>query len=108
MRLPQHATDDRSAVLSSLADETRRRIVHRLSNTDGEVILESLAIALADEDEDARDIAAELHHCHLPLLDDVGVIEYDCTQKRISKAEAFDRFARLLSGVSPETAVASE
>lgn len=74
------------AVATILADDTRERVVAVLSETPGPVSLRDLAIRLATHEagscpmpsEDAiESVRLDLHHVHLPMLDDVGVVRYD-------------------------------
>ncbi|NHN47366.1 hypothetical protein G9464_07125 [Halostella sp. JP-L12] len=79
--------DDWDAVLESLAEGRRRVALTVLSAADGPVDRDRLARAVVareqgvDEIEvpprDAEDVLVTLHHVHLPMLDDAGLVEYD-------------------------------
>lgn len=68
-------------------DETRRQVVNYLDQHACPVGLDTLAIAVVAENHEvqpsavpaeAKQVAvASLHHTHLPLMDDIGVIAYD-------------------------------
>jgi hypothetical protein len=70
-----------------LGDGTRRRALTALQAADGAMALGELAEETVAQAEDAapeavpadrrKRIAASLHHCHLPKLDDAGVVAYD-------------------------------
>ena len=64
------------------SDERRRATVAALDSRTGPVTREELAREVADADGDvspsqAREVAVQLHHIHLPKLDEAGVVEYD-------------------------------
>lgn len=69
-----------------LADVTRRRVLHRLldtQSTSAEELADYLAGKAAAEDRDSvgpkewERIQTRLHHVHLPRLDDVRLVSYD-------------------------------
>jgi len=69
---------DESELHRLLWDEQRRTVIDVLSEAERAVELAALARAVADRDgvpqENAR---VQLHHVHLPMLADVGVVDYD-------------------------------
>jgi DNA-binding transcriptional ArsR family regulator len=73
-------------VLRLLADTHRRKLVSRLE-ADGRnwIDVDSLVRAelAANEELDATTLEQELYHVHLPLLEDVGLIDYDGHSKTI-------------------------
>ena len=68
-----------------LSDARRRYALHYLLGTaDGVTNVETLAEEIAAweratgrADAPAEDVMVDLHHAHLPLLVDVGLVEYD-------------------------------
>jgi len=67
--------DDRS-----ITDERRRGVVRSIAERDDAAVSPTEIAADLESEWDARNretIAAELHHVHLPKLDDAGVVEYD-------------------------------
>lgn len=75
------------ALLSLLADWRRRAILRRLSTGEDETTLDALVAALSADGPDGPDGAAlrtELHHHHLPRLEDAGVVEYDPSTGTVS------------------------
>lgn len=80
-----------------LGDSTRRRVLAALQATDGAMSLGELADETVARAEDADSegmtggrrerTAASLHHCHLPKLDDVGVVEYDPVESEVELTE---------------------
>ena len=68
-----------------LATERRRVALDILSERGAPVDLEDLAAAIAAreanrdvaDDEAVKQVAISLHHTHLPMLADFGVIDYD-------------------------------
>lgn len=80
-----------------LGDSTRRRALAALRATDGAMSLDELAEATVSRAEDATSgvisadrrerTVASLHHCHLPKLDDAGVVEYDLDGNRVEPTE---------------------
>lgn len=71
------STDTAHRVLS---DHERRQIVRILDESDGGTTVKELGTRLLDstgESTDGEAIAIALHHRHLPMMADAGVIEYD-------------------------------
>ena len=69
-----------------LASERRRLALNVLASAPLPITLDALATELATLTVDATTVDREqtlLHHYHLPMMDDLGVIEYDWEAKRI-------------------------
>lgn len=74
-----------------LASERRRSILDALEGRSVSIELDDLAAELAARDEHldptdpegVRRLKAELHHVHLPMLSDSGVLDYDSVSRRI-------------------------
>lgn len=83
MNIEPHVTSGR--LVRVVADERRREILQYLQSTDRAAIsLQELAAKLepavggSDQAESPpRRVAIELHHNHLPRLDEAGLIDYD-------------------------------
>mgnify|MGYP000583101868 CR=1 FL=1 len=102
----QYPTDrpfdhERSTRHRVLAVERRRVTCDALAACDeGPIPLEALADAVANRDPDvedgdraADDVATTLHHVHLPLLAEAGVLEYDAGANLVTyDAEALARY----------------
>ena len=89
-------TKERHRVLSN---ERRKTAVRALADEPEAATLADLASAVAaaetdadqtdaaaDEDTNSDAVTIELHHVHLPLLDEVGVVDYDAATKRVERA----------------------
>jgi hypothetical protein len=70
-----------------LTDARLREVLDALSATDDRVGLDALTERLRRRGHDREDLAARLHHVHLPRLADVGVIAYDAAEGRIEHQE---------------------
>jgi|GEM_PF-539049 len=81
---------DPDAALDALADRRRRSVVERVARVDEPIELDDLADRVADSDDDRDDVAIDLHHRHLPKLDDAGFLTYDAEDRRIDDAGGFD------------------
>lgn len=70
----------------ALADEQRRALLGIVEGADLPVSLDRLATAVAAETTaaDVNRVCIELHHKHLPLLADVGTLEYDSKSRRVT------------------------
>lgn len=73
-----------------LASGRRRALLEVLAERHPPTDLEGLAAAVAERDHgdrrresDASRVAIDLHHRHLPMLTEAGVVEYDPSEKRI-------------------------
>ncbi|WP_247728632.1 DUF7344 domain-containing protein [Halovivax limisalsi] len=70
-----------------LSSERRRRVLAILSNRTAPISCSALAnlLAVAEHgradppDEALRTVRISLHHCHLPVMDELGVVDYDPT-----------------------------
>lgn len=67
-----------------LADE-KRRIVIEVLNEQPAISLDGLAEEIASRTgESAETVKIPLHHNHVPLLDDVGVLDYERDRGRVT------------------------
>lgn len=74
-----------------LAARQRRLVVDVLADRAGPVDLEALASTVATLEADSATATSEataqvemhLHHAHLPMLDDAGVLDYDPEANRV-------------------------
>lgn len=65
-----------------LGDERRRTAANVLAEQSSSLTLSELATELAARETAAENVSqrtleVRLHHVHLPLMDDVGVLDYD-------------------------------
>lgn len=84
-------------VVRVLADRQRRCVLESLKAATAPVGLADLAVELAHRDSDAaagasfdetaRRMRIRLHHCHLPMLDDAGLIDYDAENQHVSLSD---------------------
>lgn len=77
-----------------LADKTRCAVLRYLATVDRAVPLDTLvdevAVKLTSAGVDSQfreKVAIQLHHIHLPKMDDVGVINYDLDEHLIEPTE---------------------
>lgn len=83
--LPPTERDDTAGLSDSerfrvLADFRRRHVLDVLEDADEPCGLDGLATAIEAREvrtADADDVRITLHHVHLPMLDDAGLVEYD-------------------------------
>lgn len=89
-----------------LASAERRRIaLGLLEEADLPIALEELATAITDRETeldtpdaetstpdagDVERVAISLHHVHLPLMADLGVVDYDAASKRVEAFRALE------------------
>lgn len=78
-----------------LADERRRTALTVLAERSSAVTLTALATALGaresgriDEQDSHQMLEIRLHHVHLPLMDDVGVVDYDHEEHRVEPRQS--------------------
>ena len=76
------ASCDLESLFRLLADDRRRQVAATLETmtdncVDLEVVLAAVAAANGDSEPDCDDWRVEFHHVHLPMFEDVGVMEYD-------------------------------
>jgi len=93
---PELTTEERHRLLSN---ERRRTVLRVLEHEAEATTLAALATAVAaaepdvdrsdstvDEDATVDDaVQIELHHIHLPMLDDAGLVDYDGASKRVER-----------------------
>lgn len=84
------ATFNESTRHRVLADERRRTACDVLAEREHEVELSDLADAVAGREASdsapasPERVGATLHHVHLPLLDDVGAVDYEPSTNRVT------------------------
>ncbi|UPW00031.1 hypothetical protein M0R88_16135 [Halorussus gelatinilyticus] len=96
LRTGEESSEKLDAAFALLADPLRRDALVRLAESDETVLsLDSLAAAVASKRWDAagdrtfedvteaRSLAVELHHAHLPKLESHGVVRYDPTERSV-------------------------
>lgn len=76
------ATCDLESLFRLLADDRRRQVAATLEAmaddcADLEEVLAAVAATNGDSGADRDDWRVEFHHVHLPMFEDVGVMEYD-------------------------------
>ncbi|WP_277555249.1 DUF7344 domain-containing protein [Halobaculum limi] len=89
-RYPATANLDESARHRLLSAARRRHALDVFEIRSNPVTLRALAAAIAAREDvdpadeaERRSIAIALHHVHLPMLADYGVVEYDSEEKTI-------------------------
>lgn len=74
-----------------LADEQRRCVLDVVTQQETPDTLGELADAvherLEDTDATSEEIVIALHHAHLPLMDDAGVLDYDASHRQIEASD---------------------
>jgi len=93
-------------VFRLLKNRRRRLVLAYLGQQGGPVALDELVeyVTVHERDEpesqpDARErrrTHVDLHHCHLPLMEDLGAIDFDESRERIRVGEAFEAIERHL------------
>ncbi|WP_435177984.1 DUF7344 domain-containing protein [Halorussus sp. AFM4] len=89
LRTGEAASEKLDAAFELLADPVRRDALARLDDADGGALgLAPLADAVAaersgDDGVDARSLAVELHHSHLPKLESHGAVAYDVESRTV-------------------------
>lgn len=71
-----------------LADGRRRIVLDLLALREEPIALEDLAAAVVDRENESgvrprRAVRISLHHCHLPMMDRAGVVEYDPERRQV-------------------------
>jgi len=77
------SVSDPDAALDALADRRRRYVLEHVARVDELIDLADLADRIAQSDDDRDDVAIDLHHRHLPKLDDAGFLAYDAEGRRV-------------------------
>lgn len=74
-----------------LANSRRRHVLDVLGESDSPVTLADLAADLASRESDEtadreriERVQISLYHNHVPKLDDVGIVEFDATERTVS------------------------
>ena len=99
MNLPSSEPPHLRAASAELTDSERHRLLSSgrrrvllevLAERHPPADLDGLAAAVVERDDgdrrtasDASRVAIDLHHCHLPMLAEAGVVEYDPSEKRV-------------------------
>ncbi|NHN58935.1 MULTISPECIES: hypothetical protein [Halorussus] len=88
LRTGEARSEKLDAAFELLADPVRREALRHLGEADEDVLgLAALADAVAagrsDDAVEARSLAVELHHAHLPKLESHGVAAYDPERRTV-------------------------
>ncbi|WP_225333046.1 DUF7344 domain-containing protein [Halomicrobium urmianum] len=102
---PTPDTRQQDMLFEVRTDSRRRRLIGLLGEYErtDRAFLDALSARLAEHDAEvnvpAEEIAVELHHCHLPKLDEAGLVRYEPSTKMIEftgRSEDGDGSARNL------------
>lgn len=76
-------------------DPRRRRLLRRLNETplDG---VNASAIGHSADGSHSDDLAVEMRHVHLPMLEDAGFIDWDRESQRVSRGPRFNELDDVL------------
>lgn len=98
-------------VFGILKNGRRRRVIKYLRDTDGEVTLSDLAEHIAAIENDTtpaqltssqrKRVYVGLYQCHLPKMDDAGVIEYNQARGLVERTEQATHFEQYLDRATP-------
>lgn len=76
-----------------LSDERRRTVLRALTDVERPIAVGELAREVAERETDGgasvsavRGVETDLHHVHLPMLDDHGIVEYDWQANRVERS----------------------
>lgn len=88
-------SDEAMDWLAAISDQTRLLVLENLTAHE-RTTLEELSAALADADDPAvdahpRTVRIELHHYHLPRLDELGFVDYDNVDRVVEPTERLTR-----------------
>jgi DNA-binding transcriptional ArsR family regulator len=101
------STDD---TLRLLADERRRTALRFLIEGDGPTTVDEVAervAADAGDDRPVERVRVDLHHTHLPKMDEAGVVDYDARRGTVRYRQRA-AVEELLDAVSERERVTSE
>lgn len=84
---PVRLTDvDESELHRLLWDDQRRTVIDVLTDGDGPCDVSAVAAAVARREDETTvaDVTVQLHHVHLPMLAEMGVVDYDPAASRVT------------------------
>lgn len=93
------------AVLSVLAGQRRRDILaHLLETETGAVAFRDLVTHLVErepdpESPDRKTVAGTLHHVHLPVLAEVGLVDYESERGPVAATARAEQYERVLTAI---------
>ncbi len=92
-------------IFEVLANSRRRYLLHYLSQRVGAVAMGDAAEQIALWEEDASHdryerVLTDLVHCHLPMLDDAGLVNYDSILETVTHEESAECLAPFLEFVA--------
>jgi len=80
---------DPGAAIDALADRRRRSALEDVARVEESIELDALAERVGESDDDRDDVAIDLHHRHLPKLDEAGFLAYDADERRADDTGEF-------------------
>lgn len=90
-------TDPLDRLFASLSHPTRRRILTTLAEDNPRNKAEFESPAFRPDDEPPERFKIELHHTHLPKLDEAGYIEWDRESDTVRRGSAFEEIRSLIT-----------
>lgn len=104
---------DRERYLAGVAyDPVRRRVLRELAARSPPVSVRELTDAVTESTGEFDDsVVAQLHHVHVPKLDEAGLVTYDVTEQLVTEVteearlalEAYEQWTAVFDRASPET-----
>lgn len=77
-------TPDWDRIYQAMAQPVRRAVVEAVLEGGKKASIDDIVAQLCDDDADEQTVtrvASSLHHVHLPVLAEVGLVTYDSTEK---------------------------
>jgi len=98
--ITRKASSDWSALLESLADARRRRLLRALRETERIDHVCDRASEWAGPDADDADVRLSMYHSHLPKLADDGLVVWDRERDAVARGPAFAEIVPVLDIVA--------
>lgn len=112
-RVPEELSLD--VVFEILKNSRRREVIRFLREHDGQVALGELAEHIAALENDTtvealtstqrKRVYVGLYQCHLPKMDDVGVVEFDQNRGRVRLSDDTETFERYLDAPAADSRI---
>lgn len=83
-------------VFTALSHTARRRVLSALVSAAPRDEVEFESVEYAPEDQRPGSFAIELHHTHLPHLDDAGFVDWERESGTVDRGPAFEEIRPLL------------
>lgn len=93
---PTERDDDFVRLFRALCDTTRLRVLAALMNDEARRVDELETMEVGTDGPSHKTVWVELHHSHIPHLDETGLVDWDRERGTVTRGEDFEEIRPFL------------